>query len=179
MRTEDRTNEAVFSRVSSLGPSTSHKLQRGERKSQKGWCNRVHAVPPGTLFSESLCQIIHPLTASQTGSLPLFDPLCESSYTACFLLLRIPTSPSAWVALLMPPQVFLHLIQSSKLKARLFWLPLDLISSPVYMDSFHFPPSPSQGKFFHVGAFISCSLMCIQSPETILFIGVFYQMLNK
>lgn len=142
MRMEDRTNEAVFSRVSSLGPSTSHKLQRGERKSQKGWCNRVHAVPPGTLLSESLCQIIHPLPASQTGSLRLFDPLCESSYTACFLLLRIPTSPSAWVALLMPPQVFLRLILSSKLTC--FGFPQT--SFPVLCTWTHFTSHHRQAK---------------------------------
>lgn len=156
--------------------ATNFRGKRG-RAREAGGGNRVHAVPPGMLLTESLCQIIRPLPAFQMDLSRCLTPSVNPATQPLPASQNINFSLSACVALLMPPQVFLHLIQSSELSC--FGLPPDLVARPVYMYSFLFPSSRSQGKFFHVGAFISCSLMCIQSPETTLFVGVFYQMLNK
>lgn len=70
---------------------------------------------------------------------------------------------------------------NSKLKAHLFQLPLDIICSPVYMFSFLFPSSLSQGKFLTTEGLISCSPNVLPEPRNFYFCRchLCLMMLNK
>lgn len=69
------TKGAVFLRIGSGsgGPSTSHDLQRGERRHRSLW-GESHPVSPGAGLTESLPYIIRSLPASQTPSSPVLQP---------------------------------------------------------------------------------------------------------